>query len=272
MTEDEEIKKYISNINKIISSGDPKYISYISKEYMNYKKNNPILASVMENMIRSEASEKGSVYAIFVDNDNSMNLDAMSDISKITNVADFIKNVDALSEQDVDFGDLTSDELIIEGMQIAEDLAREIEELESTRDYEEPLEETNIDSQVESKASIALAKVSAFTAVSAGIKTAIDFIKNRIESAKNRVKENLKNKKIQKEQEKKHGNNEEVSSKNNHFIPKAIVSEAIAISNMKNNREKEQERKNSKITNISNDAFSGDADSSSTQEDDEPDI
>ena len=161
MTEDEEIKKYISNVNKIISSGNPKYISYISKEYMKYKRNNPVLASIMENMIRSEASEQGSVYAIFVDNDNSINLDAMSDISKITNIADFIKNVDALADQDVDFGDLTSDELIIEGMQIAEELAREIEEMESSIDYEEPSVEESVDTQIESKASNVLAKISA---------------------------------------------------------------------------------------------------------------
>lgn len=248
MTEDEEIKKYISNVNKIISSGDPKYISYISKEYMKYKRNNPILASVMENIIRSEASEKGSVYAIFIDNDNSINLDAMSDISKITNVADFIKNVDALSEQDVDFGDLTSDELIIEGMQIAEELAREIEEMESSIDYEGPSVEESVDTQIESKASNVLAKISAFSAVTGVVKITIDAIKSRIESSKNRVKENIKNKKMQKIQKNNQVNESKKDSNNNHFIPKAIVSEAIAIADMKNNKKKIDKNRSMNVT------------------------
>ena len=127
MIEDENVKKYISSMNKIIASGNPKYLSYVCKEYMTYKKNNPVLALILENMIRKEAKDSGSIYAILIDNDNGINLEAASDISKITNVADFIKNVDALAEQNVDFGDLTSEELIIEGMEIAEELAREIQ-------------------------------------------------------------------------------------------------------------------------------------------------
>ena len=66
MIENEEMTKYISNMNKIIRNGNPKYLSFVSKEYMKYKKNNPVIAMVMEDMIRKEAAEQGSIYAIFI--------------------------------------------------------------------------------------------------------------------------------------------------------------------------------------------------------------
>ena len=146
---------------------------------MKYRKANPVIATVMEDIIRKEASDKGSIYAIFIDNDNGINLEAMSDISKITNTADFIKNVEALSSQDIDFGDLTSDELIIEGMEIAEQLAREIETLENSMNYEDEGAVTTLDEQVEEKTSGVLSKLE-----SGGN------MKERTNEAKNKIKHN----------------------------------------------------------------------------------
>ena len=130
MTEEEE-KYYLSCLNKIIKCGNPKYLSYISKEYMKVKDANPQIALAITCMIQKEATEDKSVYAIFLDNDGSININAMSDISKITEIDQFVSTVQDLSQFDVDFSDMSADELIIEGEAIAEQLAAEAESLEN---------------------------------------------------------------------------------------------------------------------------------------------
>ncbi len=272
MREEDNINKYISSINVIIKSGNPKYISYISKEYMKYRKANPVIATVMEDIIRKEASDKGSIYAIFIDNDNGINLEAMSDISKITNTADFIKNVEALSSQDIDFGDLTSDELIIEGMEIAEQLAREIETLENSMNYEDEGAVTTLDEQVEEKTSGVLSKLESGGKMTAAIMSVIAMIKSRISSVVNRVKGSAKQKSEDKKQEKVI----ESKNKENSIFPKIEVDELSVIRNMKErtNEAKNKIKHNGEIdSSQDSDDFSGDSeDSNTTQEDDEPDI
>lgn len=281
--EDDEIKKYIANINTIVRDGNPKNISYISREYMKHKKNNPVIAMVMEDMIRKEAAEDGSVYAIFIDNDNGINLEAMSDISKITNVPDFIKNVEALSDQNVDFGDLTSDELIVEGMEIAEELAREIEELENTSSYEENMSETDFEAQAEEKTSNALnklAKAGVFTSAILGL---IGKIKERISLGVSRIRESNRQKNENEEQIKeiveKNVNSEKLEKPEKSFIPKFEIDEKAVIKKM-NEKQKDVSRSTKKKmennldgdidTDTSDDNFNSDENNS--PEDDEPDI
>ena len=129
MTEDKE-KMYLSSLNKLIKSGSPKYLSYVSKEYMRNKDINPQIALAISCMIQKEANDEGSVYGIFLDSNGAINLDSMSDISKISNLNEFIGTVENLAEFNIDFSDLTADELIKEGEHIAEELAREAEMLE----------------------------------------------------------------------------------------------------------------------------------------------
>lgn len=309
MLEDEEINKYVASMNKIIASGNPKYLSYVCKEYMTCKKNNPVLAMILENMIKKEADETGSVYAILIDNDNSINLDAMSDISKITNTADFIKKVDALADQEVDFGDLTSDELIIEGMEIAEELAKEIENLENNIDYENESQAQNIESEINSKTENALGKITLFGAVAVSIKSIVNNIKNRASSAKSGLIERIKNKRARRKQRKeeeklkaqedkktsvknevkedKIGNIEKLDilvkqdklEKNNNFIPKVTIDEKNVIKQMNENKTNKKNNKVSEkgITNTADDDFNDTSDddnndNNGSPEDDEPDI
>ena len=283
MIEDENGNKYIASMNKIIASGNPKYLSYVCKEYITYKKNNPVLAMILENMIRKEASDTGSVYAILIDNDNTINIEAASDISKITNVADFIKNVDALSEQDVDFGDLTSDELIIEGMEIAEELAREIEELENNIDSENITQSESIEAEIDSKTENALGKITFFGVMAATFKSVVEKIKERLNSTKFKLKERVKSKiaqnkvnKEEKNKEKKTENPKRVKA-NNDFIPKVSIDEEKIIREMNENKSAKKSKISEKgISNSESDDFddtaSDDNDNNGTPEDDEPDI
>ncbi len=293
--EDENVKRYIASMNKIIASGNPKYLSYVCKEYMTYKKNNPVLAMIIENMIRKEARDAGSVYAVLIDNDNGINLEAASDISKITNVADFIKNVDALSEQDVDFGDLTSDELIIEGMEIAEELAREIEEMENNIDSENITESETMESKIDSKTENALGKVTLFGAMAVSLKAIIESIRQRLNLTKNRLKGRIKSKanqnKERKEAEKEEANRKKenkveenkveekskVKFPNNDFIPKVTIDEGKIIKQMNENKSQVGKSKISE-KGMSSEADDFDTtdddnnDNNGTPEDDEPDI
>lgn len=277
MTEDEKMKKYISSINKIIKDGNPKYISYISKEYMSARKNNPMLALTMENMIKLEAKEKGSVYSIFLDNDE-INLDSMSDISKITNTAEFIKNVDALSEQNVDFGDLTSDELIMQGMEIAEELAREIENMEiSDEELENGSEESTV-SEMEQKADSALAKVVSAGTVTAAVMGAISAIKNRISSAISNAKSRFSVKKEEKNEETKRKENDTQNKSEDSIFKKVNIDEKSVLRKMaEKGKVQNINKRNLEIeSNPDGDNFSTGSDddttSNGTQEDDEPDL
>lgn len=277
--ENDEIKKYISNINKIIRNGNPKYISYISKEYIKCKRNNPVIATVMEDMIRKEAAEEGSVYAIFIDKDNGINLEAMSDISKITNMPDFIKNVEALAGQNVDFGDLTSDELIIEGMEIAEEIAREIEELENNVDYSDELLETTFQDKVEEKTSNRLEKLADAGVATGGLLAIISKIKEKISIVINRIKNNVNQKKYIEKQEEiaKNEKKDKEPKKENDFIPKIDIDEKAVIKMMNENKSVNKSKAKKFDSNIDSDIDTDTSDDNfdsdnTSQEDDEPDI
>lgn len=272
MIEDEEMKKYISNINKIIRNGNPKYLSFVSKEYMKYKKNNPVVAMVIEDMIRKEAAEQGSIYAIFINNNNEIDLDAMSDISMISNIPDFIKNVEALAGQNVDFGDLTSEELIIEGMDIAEEIAREIENLENEIDYSDEMADVKLEEQGEQKTSDTFNKLSKTGIATVSLLSIINKIKEKISLTITKVKTNIMQKReIQEVEEKKEY--KEVKKDEIDFIPKFDIDEEAAINKMKENKKSVKKTRNIENFDSSpnDDDFDSDDDNTS-QEDDEPDI
>lgn len=280
MIEDENVKKYIASMNKIILNGNPKYLSYVCKEYMKYKKNNPVLAMILENMIRKEAREPGSVYAILIDNDNGINLDAASDISKITNVADFIKSVDALSAQNIDFGDLTSDELIIEGMEIAENLAREIEDVENSIDTENITEISSVESEIDRKVENALGKITVLGLISTKFKSIIEKTKQKLSLTKSGLKERIKNRSNKSNEDNnlktsKQVEKSKVKTQNNDFIPKVIIDEEKVIKQMNKGKLHLENSKNSRIgMSSASDDFddTSDDDNDDIQEDDEPDI
>lgn len=209
MTEEEE-KYYLSCLNKIIKCGNPKYLSYISKEYMKVKDANPQIALAITCMIQKEATEDKSVYAIFLDNDGSININAMSDISKITEIDQFVSTVQDLSQFDVDFSDMSADELIIEGEAIAEQLAAEAESLENEINNISVDETTNIEateSDITNKSNEIMSKAVGFAAVSAAAAAIVARIKGvlaRISSSltgKKQEQENVKAEKTEQEKE-----------------------------------------------------------------------
>lgn len=215
MTEEEE-KYYLSCLNKIIKSGNPKYLSYISKEYMKVKDANPQIALAITCMIQKEATEDKSVYAIFLDNDGSININAMSDISKITEIDQFVSTVQDLSQYDIDFSDMSADELIIEGEAIAEQLAAEAESLENQINSISVDENTNIEeaeSDITNKSNEIMNKAVGFAAVSAATVAIVARIKgvlSRIASSltgKKQEQDNVKTEKAEQEKKDEENNN-----------------------------------------------------------------
>lgn len=215
MTEEEE-KYYLSCLNKIIKCGNPKYLSYISKEYMKVKDANPQIALAITCMIQKEATEDKSVYAIFLDNDGSININAMSDISKITQIDQFVSTVQDLSQFDVDFSDMSADELIIEGEAIAEQLAAEAESLENEINNISVDETTNIEAtetDITNKSNEIMSKAVGFAAVSAAAAAIVARIKGvlaRISSSltgKKQEQDNVKAEKTEQEKEDEDKNN-----------------------------------------------------------------
>lgn len=211
MTEDKE-KMYLSSLNKLIKSGSPKYLSYVSKEYMRNKDVNPQIALAISCMIQKEANDEGSVYGIFLDSNGTINLDSMSDISRISNLSEFIGTVENLAEFNIDFSDLTAEELIIEGEQIAEQLARETEMLEQeivNVDVDSGTDLSSAESDLSSKSSEILAKATAFAGISAAIAGIVERIKSTISriglvlSGKKVESTNKKTEKKEQEEERK---------------------------------------------------------------------
>ena len=208
MTEDKE-KIYLSSLNKLIKSGSPKYLSYVSKEYMRNKDINPQIALAISCMIQKEANDEGSVYGIFLDSNGTINLDSMSDISRISNLSEFIGTVEDLAEFNIDFSDLTADELIIEGEQIAENLAREAEMLEqeiSNIVVDETTDLSSTETDLSSKSSEIIAKATVF----AGISAAVAGIVQRIKSTISRIGLVLSGKKVESDTKKSEKKEEQV--------------------------------------------------------------
>lgn len=268
MTEEEE-KYYLSCLNKIIKCGNPKYLSYISKEYMKVKDANPQIALAITCMIQKEATEDKSVYAIFLDNDGSININAMSDISKITEIDQFVNTVQDLSQFDVDFSDMSADELIIEGEAIAEQLAAEAESLENEINNISVDETTNIEtteSDITNKSNEIMSKAVGFAAVSAAAAAIVARIKGvlaRISSSlTGKKQENVKAEKTEQEKEDEDKNNilnsaaKKVKEKvlDDSFCPKVKIDVEKAVEDTeRENMLREQKREEAKQKGLTTD-------------------
>lgn len=270
MTEEEE-KYYLSCLNKIIKCGNPKYLSYISKEYMKVKDANPQIALAITCMIQKEATEDKSVYAIFLDNDGSININAMSDISKITEIDQFVSTVQDLSQFDVDFSDMSADELIIEGEAIAEQLAAEAESLENEINNISVDETTNIEateSDITNKSNEIMSKAVGFAAVSAAAAAIVARIKGvfaRISSSltgKKQEQDNVKAEQTEQEKEDEDKNNilnsaaKKVKEKvlDDSFCPKVKIDVEKAVEDTeRENMLREQKREEAKQKGLTTD-------------------
>ncbi len=226
--EDEKVKKYLNDMKKIIQSGNPKYMTYVSREYMKYKKISPMLAETIGDIIFKDVNKnEKSPYAIFLHDNGSICIDAMSDISKIYNVTEFIKQVEKLSEYEFDFGEITADDLILEGDEIAEEIAKDLEK--------EDMTETELNN-IEEKADKSLKKVG-ILAVLGGTATAVlTKLKEKISGLKIKKKE-LPKIEMQKKEEKEKNEFE-------NFCPKVNIDHQKVIQQMQekskdNSRKKE---------------------------------
>lgn len=155
--EEDKLKIYLNSINKMIRTGNPKYMSYISKQYMTYMKTNPVICEAIGDMLFKEVTKnEKSPYAIFLHDNGTVCLDAISDVSKISNISDFVGQIQELSQYDVDFSTVTPDDLIMEGDEMIAELERELQKDDLTKQDIEGAED---------KASTALAKVGIIAAI-----------------------------------------------------------------------------------------------------------
>lgn len=154
---EENVNVYLNSIQKMIRSGNPKYMSYISKQYVTYKKASPVIAETIESMIIKNVNiNPSSPYAVFLDKDGTISLDSIDNISKITNLPEFISQVQELSKYGIDFKDVTSEDLIIEGDEMAEELAKELEDAENMTEAEQKDAESKAQSTVAKLTGLAL--------------------------------------------------------------------------------------------------------------------
>ncbi len=246
--EEEKLKKYLNSIHKMIKSGNAKYMSYISREYMTYMKKSPVISEAIGNMIFKEVNKNDkSPYAIFLHDNGSVCLDAMSDVSKITNVADFIGHIQELSKYDVDFSEVTPDDLILEGDHMIEELEKDLEK--------EDLTEKDIEKS-EEKADKALAKVGVLATIggtigiaAAGIFAKIKAKLSSLKASKGKVAKDEEE--IKEQEEKKVVSPEQIASSRLSFdeiCPKVDVDEEKAIGQMKSiqlSKEESIKKKNS---------------------------
>lgn len=228
--EEESVKKYLNNMNKIIRSDNPKYMSFVSREYMKYAKTSPVIAEAIGNMIFKRVNQNSkSPYSIFLHDNGSVCLDSMSDISKISNVAEFITHVEELSKVGIDFKDISADDLIIEGDEIAEEIAKELDKKDLT---EEDIE------NIENKASKSVAKIGILATIGGAIGAKATGIFAKL---KDKIS-GLKNKKIQtqsQEQTEKEPIKQTSKKAENNFdevCPRVVVNEEMAIEKMQSNK------------------------------------
>ncbi len=224
--EEESVKKYLNNMNKIIRSDNPKYMSFVSREYMKYAKTSPVIAEAIGNMIFKRVNQNSkSPYSIFLHDSGSVCLDSMSDISKISNVAEFITHVEELSKVGIDFKDISADDLIIEGDEIAEEIAKELDKKDLT---EEDIE------NIENKASKSIAKIGILATIGGAIGAKATGIFAKL---KDKIS-GLKNKKVQaqsQEQTDKEVTQQTSKKVVNNFdevCPRVVVNEELAIEKM----------------------------------------
>lgn len=94
---------------------------------------NPMLKEAIESMILQAAKNPNSPYALVVDKDGSINYNATSKISQISNPTDFISNLDEMEEKGIPFSEAAVEDIITDEIQ------NEIAEIESMAEGSEDL-------------------------------------------------------------------------------------------------------------------------------------
>lgn len=239
--EEEKLKIYLNSINKMIRTGNPKYMSYISKQYMTHMKTNPVICEAIGDMLFKEVTKnEKSPYAIFLHDNGTICLDAISDVSKISNIADFVGQIQELSKYDIDFSTVTPDDLIMEGDQMLVELEKELQKEDLTK---EEIEST------EDKVGTALAKVGIIAAIGGAIGAAARGIFAKISSSLSSLKKQKENAPENQEEVKKQTTPNQVTSSRLSFdevCPRVDINEeeVIASMNAKTNSEELNKKRN----------------------------
>lgn len=225
--EEDKIKIYLNTINKMIRTGNPKYMSYISKQYMTYMKANPVISEAIGDMLFKEVTKNDkSPYAIFLHDNGTVCLDAVSDISKISNIADFVGKIQELSQYNIDFSTVTPDDLIIEGDEMIAELEKELEKEDLTQEDIE---------NVENKAGTSLAKIGILATIGGTIGSAARGIFAKITSKITSLKKQKENTPENQEETKSKMTQEQVAASRLSFdeiCPKVDVNEEKVIASM----------------------------------------
>lgn len=239
--EEDKLKIYLNSINRMIKTGNPKYMSYISKQYMTNMKTNPVICEAIGDMLFKEVTRnERTPYAIFLHDNGTVCLEAVSDVSKISNIADFVSQIQELSKYDVDFSTVTPDDLIMEGDQMIEELEKELQKEDLTKEDIE---------NAESKAGTALAKVGIIAAIGGTIGAAARGIFAKITSSLSSLKKQKENVPENQEEAKKQTTPNQVASSRLSFdevCPRVDVNEeeVIASMNSKTNSEELNKKRN----------------------------
>ena len=224
----EKVEKYKANMNIIIRSDNPIYVTYVSNEYMRLIKEDPSLALEIQNLIKLYSKKPNSIYSKLVDKDGTINFEAISDFSKVSNISELAKNIEALTGQNIDLSTVTSDEIISSGMEIAENLAREADNIESSIDFESGNVDESVVTGLEEQTENAVQIASRMGAAGAGIlgiiaavRSKIANILGKIRNGKNKAhnKENINNEKINSKKTDLSNSNKDVES----FVPKVTT-------------------------------------------------
>lgn len=242
--EEDKIKIYLNSINKMIRTGNPKYMSYISKQYMIYMKTNPVISEAIGDMLFKEVTKnEKSPYAIFLHDNGTVCLEAISDVSKISNVADFVGQIQELSKYDIDFSKVTPDDLIMEGDQMIAELEKELEKDDLTqKDIEDS----------ENKAGTALLKVGILATIGGTIGSAARGIFAKITSkiaSLKKQKETAPEKQEELNNQKKPMTQEQISASRLSFdeiCPRVDIDEKQVITSMNLKTEEQQGELNKK--------------------------
>ena len=245
--EEENLKKYLYEMNRAIRSGNPRFMSYVSREYMKYQNTSPVIAEAIKDMIVKEKNRNSqSPYAVFLDSDGSINLESMSDISRISNLSEFIAQVQRLSEFNIDFENMTADDLIINSERIAEEL-----EKEAASDLDKSDMTENDIRNAEKNAGNALAKLSLFAAIGGAVggafRSAISRIRGKM-SGLGKKKQEIVKEETEKREDKMNIDEKGTSIKgtdkdeSKNIFYKVVIDENKVIADMKNNSKNNNEK------------------------------
>ena len=145
----------------------------------NMKTNPGICEAIGDFLFKEVTKNEKSPYAIFLHDNGTVCLDAINDISKISNIADFVSQIQELSKYNIDFSSVTPEDLIMEGDEMISELEKEMQREDLTK---EDIERT------ENKIGTTIAKVGIIAVIGGTIGSAARSVLAKITSSMTSLK------------------------------------------------------------------------------------